>query len=75
MIDEIQINPPVATYRAQAILDDLRLVNYFFGANGTGKTTISRVIAQSTGHDHCRLVWQSGTPLNRMVYNRDITSE
>lgn len=71
MISEIQINPPIATYFNQAKLNDLRSINYIFGANGTGKTTISRVIAGEQGHDNCQLVWQGGTSLERMVYNQD----
>jgi len=70
MIGEINISE-VATYHSPAMLSDLRRVNYVFGANGTGKTTISRVIAQAEGHDHCQLVWQGGTELECMVYNRD----
>lgn len=68
MINEIQINPPVATYHNPARLSDLRPINYIFGANGTGKTTISRVI--SGMYDHCQVKWK-GTPLEVMVYNRD----
>ncbi len=71
MIGEIKINPPVATYLHPATLGDLRCINFIFGANGTGKTTISRVIAQTEGHSHCQLVWQGGAPLDVMVYNRD----
>lgn len=71
MIGEIKINPPVATYSHPATLGDLRRINFIFGANGTGKTTISRVIVQSDGHSHCQLIWQGGAPLNVMVYNRD----
>ena len=71
MINEIQINPPVATYQNLARLSDLRSVNYIFGANGSGKTTISRVIAQADGHAQCDLAWNGGTQLERMVYNRD----
>lgn len=71
MISEINIIPPVATYNSQAILNDLRRVNYIFGANGTGKTTISRVIDRADGHGHCQLTWQGGTELECMVYNRD----
>lgn len=70
MIDEIIINN-VATYHSPASLSDLRRINYIFGANGTGKTSISRVIAQVRGNDHCHLVWQGGVELDRMVYNRD----
>lgn len=71
MIGEIKINPPVATYHHPAALSDLRRINFIFGANGTGKTTISRVIAQTEGHSHCQLTWQGGAPLDVMVYNRD----
>lgn len=71
MISEIQINPPIATYLNPTRLSDLRRINYIFGANGTGKTTISRVIAQAHGHQHCQLQWQGGIELERMVYNRD----
>lgn len=71
MINEIQINPPVATYQRQTTLSDLRRINYIFGANGTGKTTISRVIAAEQGYEHCQLVWKGGIALERMVYNRD----
>lgn len=71
MLGEIKLNPPIATYQAQATLSDLRCINYIFGANGTGKTTISRVIAQESGHTHCQLTWQGGAPLEVMVYNRD----
>jgi len=70
MINEILINPPVATYKNEARLNDLRSINYIFGANGTGKTTISRVIAGAPGHEQCQLQWQ-GSPLERLVYNRD----
>lgn len=71
MINEIQINPPLATYLNPEKLSELHRINYIFGANGTGKTTISRVIAGEQGHDHCALVWQGGGELERMVYNRD----
>lgn len=71
MIKDIIINPPVATYQNPTELKDLRRINYIFGANGTGKTTISRVIAKEQGHNHCQLVWQGGSELERMVYNRD----
>lgn len=70
MISEIQINN-VATYESPATLSDLRQINYMFGANGTGKTTISRVIEQAAGHAHCPVNWQNGLPLQVMVYNRD----
>jgi len=71
MINEIQINSPIATYQNAVRLIDLRRINYIFGANGTGKTTISRVIAGDQRYEHCQLVWQGSIELERMVYNRD----
>ena len=71
MINEIQINPPVATYLSPASMADLRKINFIFGANGTGKTTISRVIEQADGHTHCLLNWKNAAPLQSMVYNHD----
>ena len=44
MIKKIVIKD-VASYDAEGVvLDDLRKVNFIYGGNGTGKTTISRVL-------------------------------
>lgn len=74
MIGEIIINN-VATYHSPASLSGLRRINYIFGANGTGKTTIGRAIARAEGHTHCQLVWQGGLPLEVMVYNKDFVEK
>lgn len=71
MITEIQVRSPVATYLEPVSLGDLRKINFIFGANGTGKTTISRIIAGAEGHEHCGLLWHGGAELERLVYNRD----
>lgn len=71
MIQEIQINSPIATYNNSSKIDDLRRINYIFGANGTGKTTIGRIIDQAQDHEHCQLLWKEGLELQCMVYNRD----
>ena len=52
-------------------LDDLRQFNYIFGSNGTGKTTISRVIADAAFSTTCGYTWQNGQPLESVVLNRD----
>ncbi|MEO3679054.1 AAA family ATPase [Rheinheimera sp. FR7-31] len=71
MIGEIRINPIVATYQSPAMLSDLRRINFIFGANGTGKTTISRVLAQPDSYQNCQIIWQDANPLQVMVYNKD----
>lgn len=71
MIESIAISR-VATYDDQPeVLDGLSQFNFIFGSNGTGKTTISRVIAKADGHEHCQVYWAGGTKLQAMVYNRD----
>ncbi|WP_084184701.1 AAA family ATPase [Desulfonatronum thiodismutans] len=71
MIERIEICK-VATYGAvPEALSDLKEINFVYGSNGTGKTTISRVIADCSSHEHCSLVWRSGSPMELLVYNRD----
>lgn len=50
-------------------------VNYIYGANGSGKTTISRVIANPSAYPNCEVEWKSGQQLQSLVYNRDFVQE
>lgn len=71
MIETISLSK-TATYGEQPeVLGPLRRVNFIFGTNGTGKTTISRVIASCTGYASCEVVWKDGQPMQALVYNRD----
>lgn len=66
----------VATYPATpCTLPGLKTINYFFGANASGKTTISRVIADASNHPTCSIVWQPPTPLDCLVYNADFRAQ
>ena len=42
-----------------------------FGPNGSGKTTISRVIDGAETYPDCTVTWIAGNPLESRVYNRD----
>lgn len=71
MISDIAISR-VATYGEDAqSLNDLSTFNYVFGPNGSGKTTISRIIANEKAYPHCTVSWRAGTKLDILVYNRD----
>ncbi len=72
MIEEIEIKG-VATYdgRTPEKLSDLKKINFAYGSNGTGKTTIARVIADAAAYPSCRVSWRAGAPLKALVYNRD----
>lgn len=71
MIESITISD-IATYAiAPEALNGLAQFNYLFGSNGTGKTTVSRVIADEDTFPTCKVVWKAGTKLQAMVYNHD----
>lgn len=74
MITKIDICNTATFGRIATPIDDLRRFNYFFGSNGTGKTTISKVIADSDQFPECNLVWENGFAMETRVYNRDFVS-
>lgn len=61
----------VATYVPDGALDGLAKVNYIFGSNGSGKTTIGRVIADEQRFPTCSVQWDGGAKLEALVYNCD----
>ena len=71
MIEEIEIKS-VATYDGPTPekLSDLKKINFVYGSNGTGKTTIARVIADEAAYPGCTVIWRAGSPLKSLVYNR-----
>jgi len=75
MIESIEING-VATYsNVSENLNGLSKFNFIYGANGSGKTTITRVIAEATAYPACKVTWKGGTKLQTLVYNRDFVEE
>lgn len=71
MIESIRIFD-VATYGpVPEVMINLSTINFVYGSNGSGKTTISRVIAEHPGHEHCLVAWKNGAPMKALVYNRD----
>ena len=75
MIEKIHIKN-VATYgQSPEVLDGLAKINFIYGSNGTGKTTISRVIADATTYPDCAVTWRNGAQLEPLVYNRDFVEK
>lgn len=72
MIKKIVIRD-VASYDHEGVtFDDLAKVNFIYGGNGTGKTTIGRLLANPTDaqYSNCQIEWE-GSPARVLVYNRD----
>ena len=76
MINSITIRN-VATYDNEGIqINNLKKVNFIYGANGTGKTTISNYLAsdikikEDDRYKECSIEWRNDTPIKTLVYNR-----
>jgi len=74
MIEKIILNN-VATYTNKVELTALKKINFFYGSNGSGKTTISRLIANPDNYPSCEVNWTSNNKLNTLVYNEDFVQE
>lgn len=71
MIESLTISSTATFGPIPEVLNGLSRFNFLFGANGTGKTTVSRVIADENSYPACKVTWQAGTRLQPMVYNQD----
>lgn len=71
MLEEVCI-AKVATYPdAGQRLHGLGPINFIFGTNGSGKTTISRVLADTASYPTCSTIWDRGRSVETLVYNCD----
>lgn len=73
MINSLTIKN-VATYDESGVeIKDLKKVNFIYGANGSGKTTITKCL-NKPDEEHffdCNVVWQNEMPIKTLVYNKD----
>jgi wobble nucleotide-excising tRNase len=72
MIESITLSG-IATYSpvTPETIQNLKAVNYFYGANGAGKTTISRLINNPALSATSKVTWAKSDPIAAMVYNND----
>ena len=73
MIERIEIKD-IATYTDET-LNSLSKVNFIYGNNGSGKTTISRIIRDESKFPTCNIKWKDNTKLETLVYNTDFVEE
>lgn len=76
MIESVHLAKTATYGDARQSLTGLKMFNYIFGSNGSGKTTISRVLAKPSdpAHAGCNIAWKGGAPLDAFVYNRDFVA-
>lgn len=73
MLESITIKK-IATFDDEGIqITDLKKINFIYGANGSGKTTITKAIDKPSDplFANCLLTWRSGIPIKVLVYNKD----
>ena len=75
MIESISIAKTATFGDIPEVLSELSQFNFLFGSNGTGKTTVSRVIADEDTFPTCNVTWKGGTKLQPMVYNHDFVEK
>jgi len=75
MIESIKIQNEASYGDPGETLFGLSKFNFIYGSNGTGKTTISRVIADESIFPQSLLVWQGGISLEPLVYNREFVDK
>lgn len=71
MIESISLSN-IATYcpdKSEVI--QLKKINFIYGANGAGKTTISRLIEKPSLSIDSSITWLNNTPVPAMIYNND----
>ena len=75
MIEGIHLASEGAYDAAGTKLEGLKKLNFIFGSNGSGKTTISRVIEGSGNFPDCQITWAGGSPMDAIVYNKDFVEK
>ncbi|WP_028975686.1 AAA family ATPase [Sporolactobacillus terrae] len=74
MIKKINMNK-TATFDELGCKLSLKKINYIFGSNGTGKTTISEFLRSKESSSSCSIEWEHNTPQDIYVYNRHFVDE
>lgn len=73
MIETITIKE-VASYDAEGVqITDLKKINFIYGANGCGKTTISNFLIDHSieKFPNCESKWKNNNKIKTLVYNKD----
>ena len=77
MIDSITIKN-VATYDNEGVkINNLKKINFIYGGNGTGKTTISNYLKNQNDdkYNDCEIVWKNNLSVSTLVYNKKFRDE
>ncbi len=71
MIEKIEIKDEATFDPEGDTIENIKKANIFYGANGSGKTTISKVIDDEQLFPKCPVKWKNNQPLKTLVYNQE----
>ncbi|EFJ5714058.1 AAA family ATPase [Escherichia coli] len=71
MIESISVSQAGSYGNDVQYMMPLMKINYIYGSNGAGKTTISKIIHNALGFPTCQIKWKNNNQLTPYVYNRD----
>lgn len=76
MLEKITIQKCATYDETGCIIEPLNKVNFIYGANGTGKTTISNYIKDPAipYYSNCKLKWQN-SPIDTLIYNKNFRDD
>ncbi|MGD9708091.1 MAG: AAA family ATPase [Candidatus Delongbacteria bacterium] len=78
MLSSVQLND-VASFDKDGteILGDLKQINFIYGSNGSGKTTISNFLSgiEPDKYQNCQAIWAHVTPVKTLVYNKQFRED
>ncbi|MGE0257027.1 MAG: AAA family ATPase [Alphaproteobacteria bacterium] len=74
MLSEIFVSGTGSYEEPGSALKDCKVVNFIYGTNGAGKTTITRVVEDPSKYSASKVTWSTGQELLRYIYNSDFVS-
>lgn len=75
MITRISLQNTATFGNETQTMDKLKKLNFVFGSNGSGKTTISRVLCSPEQYPNCTVEWENGSTFPCKVYNSDFVAK
>ena len=62
----------IATFNNDGInINNLKQINIIYGANGSGKSTIGKAIANIESYDQSSISWENDRPMEVLAYNKE----
>ena len=70
MIRNISFDNAIPFTSEGSFMDGLKKINIIYASNGTGKTSMSKLIGDPSANTGVKVTWNNNTPLNVVVFNR-----